>query len=122
MSAHELCGDRSLVHDSQVAVPLMKKTRETADFWYALLDKGYISPVINDYVDMIGGGRPSSNRRAYKGVVAAPWTLLPRNGMPQEPPWNGPIASSRMDFFPIPSISEVLVHGMRFPSPFCSPR
>jgi hypothetical protein len=32
----------------------MKKARETADFLYVLLDKGYISPLINDYVDMIG--------------------------------------------------------------------
>lgn len=59
------------VHDSQVAVPLMKKTRETADFWYALLDKGYISPVINDYVDMIGR-KAIIDRRAYRGVVADP--------------------------------------------------
>jgi len=59
------------VHDSQVAVPLMKKTRETADFLYALLDKGYVSPVINDYVDMIGR-KAIIDRRAYKGVVADP--------------------------------------------------
>jgi len=59
------------VHDSQVAVPLMKKTRETADFLYALLDKGYISPVINDYVGMIGR-KAIIDRRAYKGVVADP--------------------------------------------------
>ena len=59
------------VHDSQVAVPLMKKTRETADFLYALLDKGYVSPVINDYVDMIGR-KAIIDRRAYKGMVADP--------------------------------------------------
>ena len=59
------------VHDSHVAVPLMKKTRETADFLYALLDKGYISPVINDYVGMIGR-KAIIDRRAYKGVVADP--------------------------------------------------
>jgi len=59
------------VHDSQVAVPLMKNTRETADFLYALLDKGYISPVINDYVGMIGR-KAIIDRRAYKGVVADP--------------------------------------------------
>ena len=59
------------VHDSQVAVPLMKKTRETADFLYALLDKGYISPLINDYVDMIGR-KAIIDRRAYRGVVADP--------------------------------------------------
>jgi hypothetical protein len=41
------------VHDSQVAVPLMKKTRETADFWYVLLDKG----VVADPLD------PASQRR-----------------------------------------------------------
>jgi len=59
------------VHDSQVAVPLMKKTRETADFLYVLLDKGYISPVINGYVDMIGR-KAIIDRKAYKGVVADP--------------------------------------------------
>ncbi|WP_319755504.1 transposase [uncultured Sphaerochaeta sp.] len=36
------------VHDSKVAVPLMKKARKTTDFLYVLLDKGYISPVINE--------------------------------------------------------------------------
>jgi hypothetical protein len=59
------------VHDSKVAVPLMKKTREITDFWYALLDKGYISPKINDYVDMIER-KVIIDRKAYKGVVAAP--------------------------------------------------
>lgn len=59
------------VHDSKVAVPLMKKTRETTDFLYVLLDKGYISPLINDYVDMIGR-KAIIDRRAYKGVVADP--------------------------------------------------
>lgn len=59
------------VHDSQVAVPLMKKTKETADFLYALLDKGYINPAINDYVGMIGR-KAIIDRRAYKGVVADP--------------------------------------------------
>ena len=49
----------------------MKKTRETADFLYALLDKGYINPAINDYVDMIGR-KAIIDRRAYKGVVADP--------------------------------------------------
>jgi hypothetical protein len=59
------------VHDSKVAVPLMKKAREITDFLYVLLDKGYISPVINDYVDMIGR-KAIIDRRAYKGVVADP--------------------------------------------------
>ena len=59
------------VHDSKVAVPLMKKARETTDFLYVLLDKGYISPVINDYVDMIGR-KAIIDRKAYQGVVAAP--------------------------------------------------
>jgi len=59
------------VHDSKVAVPLMKKTREITDFWYVLLDKGYISPVINDYVDMIER-KVIIDRKAYKGVVATP--------------------------------------------------
>ena len=59
------------VHDSKVAVPLMKKARKTTDFLYVLLDKGYISPVINDYVDMIGR-KAIIDRRAYKGVVADP--------------------------------------------------
>lgn len=59
------------VHDSKVAVPLMKKAREITDFLYVLLDKGYISPVINDYVDMIGRNA-IIDRRAYKGVVADP--------------------------------------------------
>jgi hypothetical protein len=49
----------------------MKKTREITDFWYALLDKGYISPKINDYVDMIER-KVIIDRKAYKGVVAAP--------------------------------------------------
>lgn len=59
------------VHASKVAVPLMKKTRGITDFWYVLLDKGYIIPVINDYVDMIGR-KAIIDRKAYKGVFAAP--------------------------------------------------
>ena len=59
------------VRDSTVAVPLMKKTRETTDFLYALLDKGYLSPTVNGYVDMIGR-RAIIDRKAFKGVVATP--------------------------------------------------
>ena len=59
------------VHDSKVAVPLMKKARETADFLYVLLDKGYINPLVNDYVDMIGR-KAIIDRKAYRGVVADP--------------------------------------------------
>lgn len=59
------------VHDSKVAVPLMKKARETTDFLYVLLDKGYLSPVISDYVDMIER-KAIIDRRAYKGVVSDP--------------------------------------------------
>ena len=60
------------VHDSKVAVPLMKKkTKEITDFWYALPDKGYISPVINDYVDMVER-KVIIDCKAYKGGGCRP--------------------------------------------------
>ncbi len=59
------------VHDSKVAVPLMKMTRERSDFFYILLDKGYISPLINDYADHIER-KVIIDRKAYQGVAPIP--------------------------------------------------
>ncbi|MDD3056856.1 MAG: transposase [Sphaerochaeta sp.] len=42
------------VHDSTVAVPLMKMVRRRTDFFYALMDKGYQSPAIEAYAALIG--------------------------------------------------------------------
>lgn len=41
------------VHDSQVAVPLIKLAQRRTDFFYILLDKGYISPIISSFADGI---------------------------------------------------------------------
>jgi hypothetical protein len=50
-----------------------------------LLDKGYVSPVINDYVDMIGR-KAIIDRKAYKGWLPNPLDPASQNGMPHEPP------------------------------------
>ncbi|HPB41480.1 MAG TPA: transposase [Sphaerochaeta sp.] len=42
------------VHDCKAAVPLMKMAYQRTDFFYALMDKGYLNPDINTYADMIG--------------------------------------------------------------------
>jgi hypothetical protein len=56
------------VHDSQVAVPLMKMVYKRADFYYALMDKGYINPQINAYANLIGR-KVIIDQRQYKGVA-----------------------------------------------------
>jgi len=59
------------VHDSKVAIPLLKQARERTDFFYVLLDKGYISPLINTYVDLIER-KVIIDRKAYRGVAPIP--------------------------------------------------
>jgi len=54
------------VHDTQVAIPLMKLTQKNFDFLYALMDKGYVSPIIEAYVQMIGR-RAIIAQRSYRG-------------------------------------------------------
>lgn len=42
------------VHDSQVAIPLIKKVKQVSDFYYTLMDKGYDSQKIRDFVSSLG--------------------------------------------------------------------
>jgi hypothetical protein len=59
------------VHDSKVAVPLLKAVYDLTDYFYILLDKGYICPAVNDYADMIE--RPVIiDRKTYKGKDPIP--------------------------------------------------
>lgn len=66
------------VHDSTVAVPLLKLAHERTDFLYVLLDKGYISKTINAYVDGIERvvivDKRSSKRK--KAIPLEPATAL----------------------------------------------
>ena len=55
------------VHDSKVAIPLMKLTQRNFDFLYALMDKGYVSSDIEAYAEMIDR-RAIISQRSYKGV------------------------------------------------------
>ena len=59
------------VHDSKVAVPLLKMVNQETEFFYILLDKGYISPAVNNYADMIGR-KVIIDRKGYKGVSPIP--------------------------------------------------
>ena len=59
------------VHDSKVAVPLLKIANQETEFFYILLDKGYISPAVNNYADMIGR-KVIIDRKGYKGVSPIP--------------------------------------------------
>lgn len=59
------------VHDSKVAVPLLKRANQKTEFFYILLDKGYISPAVNDYADMIER-TVIIDRKGYKGVSPIP--------------------------------------------------
>jgi hypothetical protein len=62
------------VHDSKVAVPLMKLTGRRTDFLYALMDKGYLNPDIDAYADSIGR-RVIIDQRAHRGVPAVPMDM-----------------------------------------------
>lgn len=59
------------VHDSKVAVPLLKIAHERTDFFYILLDKGYISQTINAYADGIERV-VIVDKRSSKGEKASP--------------------------------------------------
>lgn len=59
------------VHDSKVAVPLMKMAHKQTDFFYILLDKGYISPAVNDYAEIIER-TVIIDRKRYKGIIPIP--------------------------------------------------
>lgn len=59
------------VHDCKVAVPLMKMANQRTDFFYALMDKGYLNPDINAYAGMIGR-RVIIDQRARRSVAALP--------------------------------------------------
>ncbi len=59
------------VHDCKVAVPLMKMAYQRTDFFYALMDKGYINPDINAYADMIGR-KVIIDQRAHMGIAPLP--------------------------------------------------
>lgn len=54
------------VHDTQAAIPLMKRTQRNFDFLYALMDRGYVSADIEAYVQMIGR-RAIIAQRTYRG-------------------------------------------------------
>ena len=57
------------VHDCKVAVPLMKMASKRTDFFYALMDKGYLNPDINAYADRIGR-KVIIDQRAHRSVAA----------------------------------------------------
>jgi hypothetical protein len=59
------------VHDSKVAVPLLKMANQKTEYFYILLDKGYISPTINAYADLIER-KVIIDRKGYKGVFPIP--------------------------------------------------
>ena len=59
------------VHDCKVAVPLMKMANQRTDFFYALMDKGYLNPDINAYADKIGR-KVIIDQRAHRSVAALP--------------------------------------------------
>jgi len=59
------------VHDCKVAVPLMKMAYQRTDFFYALMDKGYINPDINAYAEMIGR-KVIIDQRASRGIAPLP--------------------------------------------------
>ena len=50
--AHHVTG--ACVHDSQVAIPLMRRAKGRCDFLYALMDGGYTSRRIEDFASSIG--------------------------------------------------------------------
>lgn len=59
------------VHDSKVAVPLMKLVHQRTGFYYALMDKGYLNPDIDAYADSIGR-KVIIDQRSRGGVAALP--------------------------------------------------
>ncbi len=59
------------VHDSKAAVPLLKMANQETEFFYILLDKGYISPAVNDYADLIER-TVIIDRKGYKGNSPIP--------------------------------------------------
>ncbi|MBI9095158.1 MAG: transposase [Sphaerochaeta sp.] len=59
------------VHDCKVAVPLMKTASQRTDFFYALMDKGYLKADINAYADMIGR-KVIIDQRAHRSVADLP--------------------------------------------------
>ena len=50
--AHHVTG--ACVHDSQIAIPLMRMADERCDYLYALMDGGYTSRRIEDFASSIG--------------------------------------------------------------------
>ncbi len=59
------------VHDCKVAVPLLKMAHQRTYFLYALMDKGYLNPDINAYVNSIGR-KVIIDQRARRSVAATP--------------------------------------------------
>jgi hypothetical protein len=59
------------VHDCKVAVPLMKMANQRIDFFYALMDKGYLNPDINAYADKIER-KVIIDQRAHGSKAALP--------------------------------------------------
>jgi hypothetical protein len=59
------------VHDCKVAVPLLKMTHQRTYFLYALMDKGYLNPDLNAYVNSIGR-KVIIDQRAHRSVAATP--------------------------------------------------
>ncbi|MXI85232.1 transposase [Sphaerochaeta halotolerans] len=65
------------VHDSKLAVPLMKMARQRTDFLYALMDKDYINPSIDAYAEIIGVKAIIDQKSNMGG--AKPLSHVPRN-------------------------------------------
>ena len=59
------------VHDCKVAVPLLKYVYQRNDFFYALMEKGYLNPDINAYAESIER-KVIIDQRAHRGVAAIP--------------------------------------------------
>jgi hypothetical protein len=59
------------VHDCKVAVPLLKYVHQRNDFFYALMDKGYLNPDIDAYAQLIER-KVIIDQRAHRGVAAIP--------------------------------------------------
>jgi len=59
------------VHDCKVAVPLMKIAHQYTDFYYVLMDKGYINPDIDAYANLIER-KVIIDQRRYGGVDPPP--------------------------------------------------
>jgi hypothetical protein len=86
----------------------MKMAYQRTDFFYALMDKGYLNPDINAYADMIGR-KVITDQRARRGIAPISPKLSDTR---REPPKSERTVNSRTDIFPTRSTEEAVMHGM----------